>query len=165
MGIDGGGQMYGTGSSPHDPNLMHLSCDMGTFYLTQDGGRTWNMVDQLEMSGTTSCRPAYHPTDPNVVYMPYGRNCVSELRISTDRGRHWKVLCEKLPWGTPRRGSKTVRDKCDVGTIALNIDPETDRLMFASTAGGRGPSLRTKRFPRGRSPTQLLDWQALTSTP
>src|SRR5690606_16806178 len=61
LGPGGGGQMYGTGISPHDPNLMHVSCDMGTFYVSEDGGEHWWMCNQLEMEGITSTRPGYHP--------------------------------------------------------------------------------------------------------
>lgn len=130
LGPGGGGQMYGTGISPHDPNLMHVSCDMGTFYVSEDGGEHWWMCNQLEMEGITSTRPGYHPIDPNIVYMPYYRG-VAQLRISRDRGRHWEVICDRVPWGKPEG-----RDKFEFGVTAIDFDPENPGLMFVSTAAG-----------------------------
>lgn len=130
LGIGGGGQMYGVGISPHDPKLMHVSCDMGTFYLSEDGGGTWEMVDGLGMVGITSCRPAYHPREPGTLLMPYYRN-QQELRISRDRGRTWKTMCAALPWGNPKG-----RDKYEVGVIALNYDRLVPDVVYACTAAG-----------------------------
>ena len=132
LGIGGGGQMYGLGISPHDKNVMHLSCDMGNFYQSTDGGRSWRMIDQLQMSGSGgSCRPAYHPKNPNLVYQVYqGGYGTWSFRVSRDRGRTWEVLCN----GFPEKGIKG-RDKFD-GMPAINIDPEDARLIFVSTAQG-----------------------------
>ena len=132
LGIGGGGQMYGVGISPHDKNLMHLSCDMGNFYQSADGGRAWRMIDQLQMNGTgNSCRPAYHPTDPNVVYQVYhGGYGTWSFRVSRDRGRTWEILCDGWPAKQPEG-----RDKFDHVT-AINIDPADARLIFVATGEG-----------------------------
>lgn len=122
--------MYGPGISPHDPLLMHVSCDMGTFYLSENGGRTWEMVNGLDMVGITSCRPAYHPTEEDTLLMPYYRN-TEELRISRDRGRTWKVLCAEVPWGEPKG-----RDKYEHGVIALNYAQNDPNIIYACTAIG-----------------------------
>ena len=130
MGIGGGGQMYAVGISPHDPKIMHLSCDMGNFYLTEDGGKSWHMVDQLQMNGIRSCRPAYHPTDPDTVYAPYTRG-TSQLRVSHDRGWTWEVVCEDAPWGKAKG-----RDKYDEFITSIEIGPGEPDLVFASTPAG-----------------------------
>jgi photosystem II stability/assembly factor-like uncharacterized protein len=88
--------MYGVGISPHDSSLMHVSCDMGTFYVSEDGGSSWKIVDQLEMTGIRSTRPLYHPVNPDIVIMPYYRGAVKQLRISYDRGMHWEILSGKV---------------------------------------------------------------------
>jgi photosystem II stability/assembly factor-like uncharacterized protein len=158
MGIGGGGQMYGPGVSPHDPKLMHVSCDMGTFYRSTDGGLTWTMSNQLQMVGRQSCRPAYHPTDPDTVYMPYARGEVTQVRISRDRGKTWQVLCDDVPWGDPGRSNKAVRDKYEVGVIALSIDPNNPKLMFAATAVGL---YRSTDGGKSFSKCEGIDGQAL----
>ncbi len=134
-GIGGGGQMYGVGVSPHDKNLMHLSCDMGNFYKSADGGRTWKMIDQLQMNGSgASCRPAYHPTDPDTMFQIYQRGAGGynkwSFRTSRDRGETWSILCDNFP-SVPPKG----RDKWD-GAPAINIDSADADLIFVSTAQG-----------------------------
>lgn len=131
LGPGGGGQMYGTGISPHNPRIMHTSCDMGTFYVSEDGGEHWYMVDSLQMTGIKSTRPGYHPTKPGVVYMPYYRNSVKQLRVSHDRGKHWEVACDNVPWGDAKG-----RDKFERGLTAIDFDAENAGLMFVSTAAG-----------------------------
>lgn len=130
LGPGGGGQMYGTGISPHDPKLMHVSCDMGTFYVSEDAGEHWYMVDQTGMQGIKSTRPGYHPTDPNTLYMPYERS-VSQLRVSRDRGKTWSVICDSVPWG-----KKEGRDKFEYAITSIDFDPENGKLMFVSTPAG-----------------------------
>ena len=130
LGIGGGGQMYAGGISPHDPKLMHVSCDMGTFYVTGDGGASWGMIDQLQMVGSTGCKPAYHPTDPDTLYMPYGRNAL-QIRVSRDRGRTWEILCEKAPWGKAKG-----RDKYETFVTAIDLSPNNPKTMFVSTPAG-----------------------------
>ncbi len=131
FGIGGGGQMYGTGISPHDPGLMHVSCDMGTFYVTENNGQRWRMVNQLDMVGSKTSKPGYHPQDPNKVYMAYTRNGVCEFRVSEDKGNHWKVLCAEAPWA----GAKG-RDKFEQGQITIAFDPQNGDLVFVCTAKG-----------------------------
>lgn len=130
LGPGGGGQMYGTGISPHDPKLMHVSCDMGTFYLSEDAGEHWYMVDQLHMQGIKSTRPGYHPTEPNTLYMPYVRG-TSQLRVSRDRGRTWQPICDPAPWG-----AKEGRDKYEYAVTAIDFDEQDAGLLFVSTPAG-----------------------------
>ena len=61
VGISGGGGLFSPTGSPHDKNLCFVSCDMGGFYVSENGGKNWWMVDRFEMGGSTSCRPAFHP--------------------------------------------------------------------------------------------------------
>ena len=67
VGVGGGGAMYEPASSPHNPKLMFVSCDMGGFYRSEDGGASWTMLDFRNIHGSTQCRPAFHPTKPNVI--------------------------------------------------------------------------------------------------
>lgn len=138
LGIGGGGQMYSIGISPHDKNLMHLACDMGTFYMSEDGGRKWRMIDELQMSGHAfSPKTAYHPRDPNVVYQIHqGGYAGQSFRISKDRGKTWEILCNDFPsQKDTARKKKERRFRVD-GTPAITIDPEDPDLIFVTTMTG-----------------------------
>ena len=76
VGLSGGGGMFTPAISPADPNLLMLNCDMGAAYLSDDGGRNWQMVP----SRPTSQR---YPLPPG---------------LSSDRSRHSVRL---LRWPTP----------------------------------------------------------------
>jgi photosystem II stability/assembly factor-like uncharacterized protein len=83
IGISGGGGMFAPAISPANPNLMMLNCDMSAAYISEDGGRNWRMIHQAQLRSDTACRPAFHPTDPNILYASSG----GRLKISRDRGK------------------------------------------------------------------------------
>jgi photosystem II stability/assembly factor-like uncharacterized protein len=116
VGLSGGGGMYTPAISPADPDLMMVNCDMSGAYISEDGGRNWRMIHHAQLRTDTRCRPAFHPTDPNVIYASSG----GRLRLSRDRGRTFKPL-----------GS--LRKRLD-GEIAIN--PANPRLVLAGTRGG-----------------------------
>ena len=72
IGLGGGGAMYMPAVSPADPRLMLLGCDMSGSYRSIDGGKTWEMIHHRHLSGTTSLRPIWHPTDPDVAFAARG---------------------------------------------------------------------------------------------
>ena len=83
VGLSGGGGMFTPAISPVDPNLMMLNCDMSAAYISPDGGRNWRMIHQAQLRTDTRCRPAFHPSDPNVIYA----SSRGQLRISRDQGQ------------------------------------------------------------------------------
>jgi len=83
VGLSGGGGMFAPAISPVDPNLMMINCDMSAAYVSRDGGHHWRMINHAQLKSDTRCRPAFHPTDPNVVYA----SSSGQLRISRDQGR------------------------------------------------------------------------------
>jgi len=112
VGLGGGGAMYSPASSPHDPKLMFLSCDMSGFYRSTDGGKSWKMVDFRQTKGNTRLRAVFHPTDPDVVYF--------KGLVSRDRGVTWKALGENTP----------------KGIVEMALDPSGERMMIAGTGEG-----------------------------
>lgn len=82
VGLSGGGGMFTPAISPSDPDLMMLNCDMSAAYVSEDGGHNWRMIHQAQLRSDTRCRPAFHPTDPQVIYASSG----GRLRVSRDRG-------------------------------------------------------------------------------
>jgi len=90
VGLGGGGGMFEPASSPHNPKLMFVSCDMGGFYRSEDGGKHWEMIDFRQTRGRTRCRPVFHPRDPNVVYFAG--------KVSRDAGKTWTAMVTPTPW-------------------------------------------------------------------
>jgi photosystem II stability/assembly factor-like uncharacterized protein len=117
VGLSGGGGMFSPAISPADPNLMMLNCDMSAAYLSEDGGRNWHMIHHAQLRSDTRCRPAFHPTNPNILFASSG----GQLRVSGDRGRTF------APVGN-------LRDSL-FGEIAIN--PVAPNMMLAGTRGGR----------------------------
>ncbi len=108
--------MFSPAISPADPDLMMLNCDMSAAYLSEDGGRNWRMIHQAQLRSDTGCRPAFHPTDRNVLYASSG----GHLKISRDRGMTFE------PIGDLRRSIQ--------GEIAIN--PAQPQVMLVGTRGG-----------------------------
>ena len=124
VGLGGGGAMYSPASSPHDPNLMFVSSDMSGVYRSEDGGRTWRMLDKRQLRSATSCCPVFHPTDPNVVYA-FGDG---SLRVSRDRGVTWAPLTTDPPWG-------------EGPVLCIALDRGSPQRMFVGTDGAAYRSL------------------------
>src|SRR5437588_8044705 len=83
IGLSGGGAMFAPAISPADSNLMMLNCDMSAAYISEDGGHNWRMIHYAQLRSDTACRPAFHPTDPNIIYA----SSAGRLKISRDRGK------------------------------------------------------------------------------
>ena len=118
VGLTGGGAMYMPSISPHDSNLILITCDMSGAYRTTDGGKTWEMILYEHLLGSTRCRSVFDPQDPNVIYGAHGYR--GELRMSRDRGATWSPLGTGLP----------------SGLLELAIDPDGSGLMLAATREG-----------------------------
>ncbi len=116
-GLSGGGGMFSPAISPADPNLMMINCDMSAAYISEDGGRNWRMIHHAQLRSDTRCRPAFHPTNPDVLYASSG----GRLRVSRDRGKTFS------PIGNLRDGLQ--------GEIA--IAPANPNLMLAGGGSGR----------------------------
>ncbi|MBI5385909.1 MAG: hypothetical protein HZA90_14620 [Verrucomicrobia bacterium] len=117
VGLSGGGGMFTPAISPADPNLMMLNCDMSAAYLSEDGGRNWRMIHHAQLRSDTRCRPAFHPTNRDIIYASSG----GRLRVSRDRGQTF------TPIGN-------LRDSLD-SEIAIN--PSDPSVMLVGTRSGR----------------------------
>ena len=117
VGLSGGGGMFSPAISPAEPDLMMLNCDMSAAYLSEDGGRHWRMVHHAQLRSDTRCRPAFHPTDPDIIFASSG----GRLRVSRDRGKSFAPIGD-------------LRDAL-FGEIAINpADPNT---MLVGIRSGR----------------------------
>ena len=116
VGLSGGGGMFTPAVSPVDPDLMMLNCDMSAAYISEDGGRNWRMIHQAQLRTDTRCRPAFHPTDRDVIYA----SSSGRLRVSGDGGKTFE------PIGDLRRSL--------YGEIAIN--PCDPKVMLVGTREG-----------------------------
>ena len=108
--------MFTPAISPADPNLMLLNCDMSAAYISEDGGHHWRMIHHAQLRSDTACRPAFHPTDANILYASSG----GSLRISRDRGKTFAPIGD-------------LRDSLG-GEIAIN--PSDPQMILAGTRSG-----------------------------
>jgi photosystem II stability/assembly factor-like uncharacterized protein len=86
--------MFCPAISPVDPSLMMVNCDMSAAYITTDGGRSWRMIHRSQLHSSTRCRPAFHPSDPEVIY---AADAWDGMKVSRDRGERWEKIGEGLP--------------------------------------------------------------------
>jgi photosystem II stability/assembly factor-like uncharacterized protein len=146
IGLSGGGAMFAPAISPVDPDLMLINCDMSAAYLSEDGGHTWRMIHHEQLRSDTRCRPAFHPSNRDILFASSG----GQLRVSRDRGKTFS------PIGDLELSLQ--------GEIAIH--PDWPSLMLAGTSnercslsgdGGRtwrpceGPYGRVLGFHFGRS--------------
>jgi photosystem II stability/assembly factor-like uncharacterized protein len=114
VGISGGGAMYQPTFSPADAKWLLLSCDMSGAYRSLDRGRSWEMIHYRQLLGSTSVRPAFHPTDPTVAYAVSGWG--GGLKVTRDKGATWREVAGAPP-----------------GITAIALDPGRPNLMLVAT--------------------------------
>ncbi|MCU1517594.1 MAG: hypothetical protein JWQ75_2315, partial [Pseudarthrobacter sp.] len=119
VGLGGGGAMYLPVSSPHDPAVLFVQCDMGGLYRSRDTGATWTMIDGREMTASTidlRCPVAFHPGLGDVIY---AAGAYRGIRKSQDLGDTWTTIVSGAGGG-PR-------------VTALALDPSTGDLLLYGT--------------------------------
>ena len=93
LGLGGGGGMFTPSSSPANPKLLLVSCDMSGSYRSLDGGGSWAMIDSMQLRESRGCRPLFAG---KAIYWVLG----GELRVSRDDAATWASACAgAAPWG------------------------------------------------------------------
>ncbi|MCE9589166.1 MAG: hypothetical protein K8S99_01430 [Planctomycetes bacterium] len=140
VGVSGGGGREVPVVSPHDGRVMLLTSDMGSIHRSRDRGRTWQMLPMSEILACATCRPIFHPRDPQVIYGGNGYRGL--LKVSRDGGDTWQFVGQGLP----------------EGVCALAIDPARPELMLAGVCGW--PKFESK--PAHRSCDAGATWTPVT---
>src|SRR5690554_4901154 len=83
MGIGGAGGMYTPASSPDEPDLMFVSCDMSGSYRSLDGGNSWQMIHSTQLNSSRTSKPLF--IGDSIYWVSGG-----QLRMSTNKGENWK---------------------------------------------------------------------------
>ncbi|MFC1452034.1 WD40/YVTN/BNR-like repeat-containing protein [Verrucomicrobiota bacterium] len=115
VGIGGGGGFFSPAGSPHDPNLVFVSSDMGGFYRSETAGKSWWMLDWRNQQHCGS--PVFHPVKAHVMYVcPWGRGG-DVLKMSTDSGKTWALVGDDPPW----KGDRLINMTIDRGNPGLML--------------------------------------------
>ena len=130
VGIGGGGAQFNPTISPHDPNFVFVSCDMGGSFVTYNGGELWRMFNLSRMCQFF----VFDPVNPDVVYA----NSLGLFK-STDRGNTWNLFYPKpseivgLVSKGDHAGERLVtKDNTSRTVQALAIDPVQSKKMYAA---------------------------------
>ena len=92
VGPGGGGWIECVCPSRHVSERLFVGCDVGGFYFSADGGRTYE-IRNCGLGDPMVATIAEHPVDPKVLIV--GGN--GGLYRSFDEGRHWQHLTNGLP--------------------------------------------------------------------
>jgi len=78
-----------TGISPKNPDMLFAGIELMGFYLSQDGGVSWQQVSAgLEPNGSHRDL-VFDPSNPQIVYLA---DLMSGVYRSTDGGKSWKKI-------------------------------------------------------------------------
>ena len=94
--VGGGGGFTFTAISPYDSNFILLQGDMGSSYVSRDGGATWSFLPKNVAGGQHQF--CFHPTDHRLIFL------AADLGLfkSTNKGVSWTRI--PTPWdGDPNR--------------------------------------------------------------
>ncbi len=124
IGMGGGGGLFNPVLNPLNPNIMSVACDMGGWYLTADGGKSWKMSD-LNSHGYFTI---FDYKDSNVIYV--GSDNVYKTR---DLGKKWEKIINKDTLGADY-------------PVAMAIDPDDTGRMYVAL--GMREVLKENTFKR-----------------
>ncbi len=118
IGPGGGGWIQSLACDPRDPDVIYLGCDVGGFYLSTDGGRSWAIHNEGLTDYFVECL-AVHPEDSRTILL----GMEGGIFKSTDGGETWAWKREGFP--EPRRYSFGA----PIG--ALCFDPTRPNVVYA----------------------------------
>src|SRR5690554_1303280 len=124
LGLGGAGGMYTPVSSPTNPDLMFVSCDMSGSYRSKNGGKTWQMIHSEYLHSSRSCRPLF--IGDTIYWISQG-----QLKYSTDQGETWQAPASNHP----PFGNRLSGLACIPGPNPILI-AGADNSVFISENGG-----------------------------
>src|SRR5437667_3136277 len=134
IGPGGGGAMFHPTISPHDPNIVLVSCDMTGSYITHDAGKSWRMFN---LRGVVQFF-VFDPLDRKVIYAQS-----NGLWRSQDESQSWSLIYPKpssvksIKMSSDHSDEDLIAEPNPLGDItAMAIDP-SDSKVFYVAAGDR----------------------------
>jgi hypothetical protein len=135
VGPGGGGAQFTPTVSPHDPNVVLVTCDMTGTYISKDGGASWRMFN---LRGTSSLL-VFDPVDPNVIYVK-----TIGLWRSADRGDTWELVLPDpstvtaIEMPDDHASERLVTNGAAPESLtALAVDPADSKTLYAVMSAGR----------------------------
>jgi len=120
-----GGRTVAAAGIPSQPNVFYVAATNGGVWKTDDAGRTWNPIFDLQPTGSIGAL-AIAPSDPNIIYAGSGEGLQRpDLSVgdgmykSTDGGRNWTHL--------------GLRDGQQIAAII--VDPRDPNRLFVAVLG------------------------------
>jgi photosystem II stability/assembly factor-like uncharacterized protein len=83
LGAGGGGSLFSPAISPHNPEVMIMTCDMTDTYITYNAGKSWTFIN---LDGRVDAI-SFDPVNEGVIYAG-----ASSLYRSVDNGKSWNVV-------------------------------------------------------------------------
>jgi len=165
-GVGGGGGMFSPAISPHDPDVMFLSIDMGHVFRTLDAGTTWQILPFQQIEGQQQTQVQFTSTPATVYAAERGRDPISEGNLfrpkkSTDLGDHWASFSS---WPPATHLSERA--------VSVWADPNRDdsflvagdaRLWFYRNSGTGGNFTLLHTFASGNARVGGVYWSDSTS--
>ena len=100
IGPGGGGAIMHPAINPQDANHIFLACDMGSSFVSRDGGKTFQNHNFGSAGANDIARAFFSPHDRNIMYVGGGTLSSTGgilyssgvLFVSQDQGKHFKTL-------------------------------------------------------------------------
>ncbi|MGQ9730973.1 MAG: WD40/YVTN/BNR-like repeat-containing protein [Candidatus Zipacnadales bacterium] len=118
IGPGGGGWIQSLACDPVRPKVLHVGCDVGGYYRSDDGGRSYRIQNEglrdYFIESIAVC-----PTDPRVIVL----GAEGGIYKSIDDGRSWRWIRQGFP--PPQRYSFAA----PIGCVAF--DPNDPHVLYA----------------------------------
>jgi photosystem II stability/assembly factor-like uncharacterized protein len=118
VGPGGGGWIQSIACDPQRGNVLHVGCDVGGYYRSDDGGLTYRIQNEglrdYFIESIAVC-----PSDPTIIIL----GAEGGIYKSTDDGKTWRWIREGFP--EPQRYSFAA----PIGCVAF--DPNDTRRVYA----------------------------------
>ncbi len=144
VGPDRGGRSIGAAGSAARPFEYYFGATGGGLWKTTDGGTTWSVVTDGEISTASVGAVAVCEADPDVVYIGTGETQIrgniqqgDGVYRSTDGGRSWDHLGLEETQNISRiRIHPTDCETVWVGAFGVHSMPNPERGVYKTTDGG-----------------------------
>jgi photosystem II stability/assembly factor-like uncharacterized protein len=150
-GAGGGGAMFHPSVSPHNKDLVFVSCDMTGAYTTENGGSSWRTFN---LRGVVDFY-AFDPNDAKVIYANS-----SALFRSSDSGTTWDVVYPDssqienvISKGDHAEEVIVTKDHVNRKVRAFAVDPSDSKILYAAISVGEETAFYSSN-DRGKSWTK-----------
>lgn len=132
VGPGGGGWIQSVAFDPKDPDTIYVGCDVGGFYVSFDGGKTFEIRNNGLRDYFVEAI-AVHPKNPDIILL----GTQGGIFRTTDKGKTWQWIRNGFP--------PTQRYSYSSPIGAICFDPQNPNIVYAGIGrprlareGGKG---------------------------